>query len=366
MKQFGVFTILSFLFAGLFQSCTTDVELEGTWRNITVVYGLLDKNEDIHYVLINKAALGPGNALEYATLRDSLEYDPADVNAYIEEVVSGNVVRTFLLKDTTLNNKGADGIFYSGDHTVYYFNEANLDESASYKLYVEIASSGEVILVKGETELVGSFPISQPLKNFPGAPSQPQISFANANSSITDDYPPLGIKWNGPSTADRYEVKITLNYEEVTATSTAMRSIDWELGTISGASNTETNAEGKSFYQWVDAKIKNNPTLNDPSILNRRFKGLDFTIVAAGEDLNTYINVNQPVTGVVQERPEFTNIDNGIGLFSSRTSESVDFKWLDKFSFEELCEGQYTYSLNFCTDSLYYPEVDDQPSTWCP
>ena len=35
-------------------------------------------------------------------------------------------------------------------------------------------------------------------------------------------------------------------------------------------------------------------------------------------DLETYINVNQPITGIVQERPSFTNINNGLGLFSSR------------------------------------------------
>ena len=26
----------------------------------------------------------------------------------------------------------------------------------------------------------------------------------------------------------------------------------------------------------------------------------------------------KPITGIVQERPQFTNINNGIGLFSSR------------------------------------------------
>ena len=35
-------------------------------------------------------------------------------------------------------------------------------------------------------------------------------------------------------------------------------------------------------------------------------------------DLETYINVNQPITGIVQERPQFSNINNGTGIFSSR------------------------------------------------
>ena len=43
------------------------------------------------------------------------------------------------------------------------------------------------------------------------------------------------------------------------------------------------------------------------------------------QDLKTYIDVNEPITGIVQERPQFTNINNGIGLFSSRyTREYVN------------------------------------------
>jgi len=41
-------------------------------------------------------------------------------------------------------------------------------------------------------------------------------------------------------------------------------------------------------------------------------------MTVGSEDLETYINVNKPITGIVQERPQFTNINNGIGLFSSR------------------------------------------------
>ena len=36
------------------------------------------------------------------------------------------------------------------------------------------------------------------------------------------------------------------------------------------------------------------------------------------EDLDTYLKVNEPITGIVQQRPVFTNINNGIGIFSSR------------------------------------------------
>jgi len=50
----------------------------------------------------------------------------------------------------------------------------------------------------------------------------------------------------------------------------------------------------------------------------RYFNSIDMLMTVGSEDLETYINVNKPITGIVQERPQFTNINNGIGLFSSR------------------------------------------------
>ena len=35
-------------------------------------------------------------------------------------------------------------------------------------------------------------------------------------------------------------------------------------------------------------------------------------------DLATYIALNAPFEGIIQERPDFSNINNGLGLFSSR------------------------------------------------
>ena len=46
-------------------------------------------------------------------------------------------------------------------------------------------------------------------------------------------------------------------------------------------------------------------------------------MAVGSEDLETYINVNKPITGIVQQRPQFTNITNGVGLFSSRLSNII-------------------------------------------
>ena len=68
----------------LLNACSTDVDLYADYKNITVVYGLLDSDKDTNYVKINKAFLGPGNALEIAMIEDSCNY-PYKLDAKIVE-----------------------------------------------------------------------------------------------------------------------------------------------------------------------------------------------------------------------------------------------------------------------------------------
>ena len=354
---------------GIF-SCSTDVDLNGDWQDITIVYGLLDQDDNVHFVRINKAFLGDGNALLFAQVRDSSEYSNSNMIAYIQEKVSGTVVRTFPLRDTTIGNRDP-GVFYGPDQTVYYFLANDLDENATYELNIEIGQDqSDLKVVTASTNLVKSFIFSQPTKNgTPGFPSS-QITYATANSSTSNFYPTSSIKWQTAKDGERYETKLTLNYLEVTPTDSVMRSIDWNLGVqkavdLDGGDEMEKAVAGDLFYQWVASKISNTPELNGNDVIRRKFRGIDYTVTVAGEELNIYMELNEPVTGIVQSRPSYTNVINGTGLFSSRYKQTVDFKWLDRSSLKELTNGQYTTSFNFCNDSLGLWPNNDQDDSWC-
>ena len=56
----SLFSVFAFLM--MFNACSTDVDLYADYKDITVVYGLLDSGADTNFIKINKAFLGPGNA----------------------------------------------------------------------------------------------------------------------------------------------------------------------------------------------------------------------------------------------------------------------------------------------------------------
>jgi hypothetical protein len=64
---------LNFLFL-LLVSCSTDFDINETWKDTTIVYGIVNQNDSITYIKVNKAFLGDGDALMMAQIRDSNEY----------------------------------------------------------------------------------------------------------------------------------------------------------------------------------------------------------------------------------------------------------------------------------------------------
>ena len=58
----------------MFNGCSNDFDINASYKEITVVYGLLDTNQDTTYLKINKAFLGDDNALIMAQIPDSSEF----------------------------------------------------------------------------------------------------------------------------------------------------------------------------------------------------------------------------------------------------------------------------------------------------
>ena len=53
------------------EACEEDFDITASYKDVTVVYGLLDLGDDTTYLRINKAFLGDGNALLMAQVEDS-------------------------------------------------------------------------------------------------------------------------------------------------------------------------------------------------------------------------------------------------------------------------------------------------------
>jgi len=97
----------------------------------------------------------------------------------------------------------------------------------------------------------------------------------------------------------------------------------------------------EGYYRFLRNNIG---TTTDKS---RVFKGIDVEVWAAADDYATYINVSQPSQGIVQEKPLFTNVDGGVGLFSSRAKGMKNNVALSTSSLDSLWRGMFTCNMGW-------------------
>ena len=382
MQKIKKYLCFIFISLGLIvlNSCNEKIKLIGDFVETAVVYGLLDQADSLHFIKINRAFIGPGNAIEIAGVADSSYF--TNVDATISEYLNGNLTRSWLLRDTILDNKDPNGVFYAPEQKVYYFKTmptgfngviqtstnpqmTSLNPQAIYK--IDIVINNGAFSVSGETELVRGITSAAATQNF-------NFKFADNPGEYTS----TGITVS--STGNSYVLNTQLNmaFYEWEGNTFSEKSFFWKLGEadVLPSSSKIFTANGETFYDLM----KSNCT-ESLSISKRTFKGVTIKITGGAEELYNFIAVNKPSSGLAQSKPTYTNLTatNGkrvIGIFSSRQTVEIYHPFyvspqqsylraLDKKSTRELCQGPITGLYLFCSNHPGDNVVNQEESYAC-
>lgn len=303
------------LLAGVFASCSTDVELYADYKDIPVIYGLIDATQDTNFVRINRAFSSsndhPINAHEVALIADSCNY-PGKLEAYIVEYKSGfgnsysPTGVTMMLDTLTVHDKDT-GIFYAPHQKVYY-TTGNFKQNVGgtrYKYRLIIYKDNDTLT--SETDIVGG-------EGFRILTTQASFMAAETNN-------PSKITFKPADNAAFYNVKMVFHYKEKHGNELVDKEVKWNFGTKSidelpyeDGHYAVSYSQNSLFYLLADA------IGGDTIGVTRYFdeKPVDFMIAAGGEELYNYIQVNSQAGGLSQSVPDYTNVDGGYGVFSSR------------------------------------------------
>jgi len=298
-------TFISFIFIISaifpFNRCSNDVDLYADYKDITIVYGLLNASQDTSWIKITKAFTGPGNALIIAHNPDSSNY-PFKLDATLNGKVNSSDLPPIQLDTVTIYHKlEGDSIFYYPKQLMYYTTD-QLDVNATYTLIID--NKGET--TSAVTPLIGNFTITYPF---------------NTMDFMFDHE----IKWNSVKNAKRYEVTTIFNYKEflpgtyedtldlaINLKSLYSNSVKISKNT-DGGENMELPYVGENFFVELENKLEDIPNI-------QRWSGpVDVIISAGSEVLHYYIEINDAAANsVLQELPNYSNISNGTGIFASR------------------------------------------------
>lgn len=328
MKKY-VSGILLLVVIMLTNSCETDFTTIADYKDITVVYGLLDSRQPDQYIKINKAYLSESDVLSYAANPDSNQY-LYKLEVSVEEWSdAGNKIKTHILDTATIYNK-EPGQFYYPEQVVYKWNKPDqpydikyiveglndtvgveyfwLNEESNYKLIIKNPETGKEIT--SETGLVKDFRITKP-------------GFGQTIRFVPDPINPKEFEWEEAENGTKYEFELRFNYGEWNwgSQDTVYKYIVLTSSSVSGGAGSNT----MSYYYWDDqffSTCENLIPYSDPAredeVRERYTSFIEVVVSVAEEDFAKYIEVNEPSTSIVQERPNFSNIENGLGIFSSR------------------------------------------------
>ena len=302
----------------MFNACSTDVELYADYKDIPVIYGLLDAKADTNFVRINRAFSSsndhPINAYEVALIADSCNY-PGKLDARIigYKIGFGNQYMPFdtiYLDTITIHDKDM-GIFYAPHQKVYYTTETfrQNDDNNHYKYRLAIYKDNDTIT--SETGIVGG-------ENFKILTFQ--TSFISDSTSNT-----AKITFKPADNAAVYDVKMFFNYKEKRGSTMEYKQVKWDFGTKSidelhyEDGTYEVSYGMNSLFYLLEAAIG-----ADTIGVTRYFdeEPIDIVIAAGGEELYNYIQINSQAGGLSQTIPDYTNVSGGYGVFSSRINLS--------------------------------------------
>lgn len=316
--------------------CSTDFPVTTGWKDVTIVYGLLDASDTAQYIKINKAYLDPQtNALQLAQIPDSIYYDELDVR--LEEISNGQTVKSIPLTRVDGNLEGYvkdSGIFAQSPNYLYKTTEA-LNTASTYRLIITQPDNGKQ--TTSTTPVIDNFSVIRPT---------PQIKL-----NLLPGFK-YNISWISARDGKIYALVMRLHYTEYRFSDPAYEATkyaDWVLFTsqrslnTDGGLNMDFDLDADLFYTWLRSAI---PEDDDAY---RRIGHADFLFSVGGEALDTYKQVFLAQQGLTsgQSLPTYTNIQNGLGLFSTRYYKTVSGIPFENRTIDSIACRPQTKHLNF-------------------
>ena len=309
-----VLLLVTFTF---FSGCENEIDIAADWKEIAVVYGALNPNQPKNYVRIQRAYLDEDQAaVAFSNSVDSIYFDTLDV--FLDEFVNGSFSQTYTLKRVNGNDIGLEkdsGLFYSDDNYLYELSDpikpSQFATDYQYRLVIRNPNTGYEC--KANIMSIGQAEIKGPVSNTGGT-----IYFLNESIPVT---------FQEGKHARAYKVEMDFRVREMQKDNPSNEQIvdyKWTLVNLGKTQSLRGFELGRylvassGFFANLASAIPENENLE------RRLVDFDLTFYGISDDFNTYLSVNKPSIGIVQKKPEFSNIDNGIGLFASRNIASFE------------------------------------------
>lgn len=318
--------LLPVMAAGIMASCETGIDINSDNQDVPIVYCVLNSADSFQYVRLQKTYLIDQAALENPPEQDSMLFT-GEIVVTMERWSGGKVVETIRFAPT--NEIPKDSGFFPSEKNILYKAKAKIVANQIYRLYIYLGSKEKVLYA--ETSSLGTLTVVDPMQL-----SERKISLCEGTNYTC--------RWLPVESAGVYQIVLRLNYKETIDGETKLKTLNWPqpFGSPgSDAAYLSLDISGARFMHILKDNLKSGEGIV------REVIGMDFEIVSGSMEMKYYIESTAPSEGALMEKPVYSNITNGIGLFSSVARVSVTDLLLAPVTIDSIAYGKYTRTLGF-------------------
>lgn len=318
MSNLKLTTLWVFALSLITFSCSTDFEVNAPYRELPIVYGLLDASDSVQYIRIMKGFQNTGgqDARDIAqNIADSSYYEEGEIKA---ELFLGTTLAN-TLERVILPEERSEGSFTRSPNIMYRTTKGFQlttkvgNNPALYRLRITNLKTGTV--AEAQTEIVGNFEVDTPYIN-PAAP--------NSSDKFSIDNPSVVLKRERP--AFFYRIKLHITYFETQNGVTETKKLHWEA--ISSKEGTKSFGEyevipfgnSRIMLQFLQQNID---TTRDNINTKRKMGDIQFDLSAGEKSFRDYLIINGLYSELSQSKPVYSNVTGGLGLLTSRYQKTL-------------------------------------------
>ncbi len=304
-------------------SCSNEIDIHVNQGYLPVVYCLLDMNSNQQFVRVSRTYQSDIENSVLPPVADSLVI-PMPCDIYIEKWGGEHPSETYLFNKVAL---AKDTGFFPVQGQESYESSFKPEPLTRYVLYVYFPDIRKV--VSGETVTTG-FPVPEDPK-----PELPREITITRDRGYT-------VRFYSVEKGGAYQGVFTLSYLETLDESTVFHRNNWFLPNVIQDKPGEMITQELNPERFFKMLVEGIPVLPDAE---RQLVGLEFTVAAGGEEIGLSLRTSD-VRDFASDN-DYSNLDNGIGIFSSRATtyvQNLEFSYLTE---DAICTDPQLKNLNF-------------------
>jgi len=310
----------------LVSSCDTEFTVNAENQEVPIIYCVLNNGSDTQYLKLNKTYLLDKAAFSNPPHQDSV-YFKGNIQIVLEEWADGQVSNIFVFEQTSDIPK--DTGFFPNDKNIIYKAQASIKPETKYSVSIYLENKEKIVYA--ETTSMGKLRVIDPL----------DIPERKISLNIGQNY---DCSWKPVDNAGIYQVVINFRYMEYVGSDSTEQVMVWPQAFTSPLTNAESLSKeisGSRFFYIVKDKLK-----SEPGII-RKALGVDFVILSGGQEIKFYIESTAPSDGALMEKPVYTNVQNGLGVFSTVSEARISMLPFGAVTVDSLAYSQLTGHLGF-------------------